>query len=282
MKVSITAVSYNERLDIIKRCLDSILCSRDVEAQITIIDNAGNSKLKSLLKHYPDIEYIEASQNLGFAKAVNIGLSKALHDTHLLLNLDTFFDSDALGMALKRFEEDDTAGIASVRFTYPNGSPQESIRRFPALRDQLAILFKLPHLLKLKCMDRYMMRDVDSTVSRLEVDSIMGAFMLIKQSVVDRIGYFDTRFFMWYEEVEYCKRAHDADFSIVHYGDIVIRHEKGVSFTAIGTLRKQLWTYCGMMRYFLRHGSAVDAVMLVVAFIPFVLIAGIISLIKHR
>lgn len=281
MNVSIVAVSYNERLDIIKRCLDSILCSENVSAQITIVDNANNPGLKALMNHYDGIEYIETRQNLGFAKAVNIGLSKAKYRTHLLLNLDTFFDCDVLERVLKRFAEDEEAGIASIRFSYPNGDHQESIRRFPTIADQLAILFKLPHFVKLRSVERYMMRDTDPTMPRLSVDSIMGAFMLIKQDVLNEIGYFDSRFFMWYEEVEYCKRAHDANYEIVHYGDIVIKHEKGVSFSPIGTLKKQMWVYMGMLRYFLRHGRAFSIILLATAFVPFVAIAITTTLVKR-
>jgi hypothetical protein len=150
-------------------------------------------------------------------------------------------------------DADKEVGVGSCVIRYPDGTLQESIRRFPRLLDQLMILMKLPHVFKrLKAIDRYMMREADLLKTQ-DVDSIMGAFMLIRREVIGAIGFLDERFFIWFEEVDFCKRVVDAGFKVRHYGDCEVIHHKGHSFEKVATLKKQKWVRTSLRKYMRKH-----------------------------
>ena len=256
MDVSITIVSYKENLDILKRCLDSIESSTDVDYEVFVVDNANNPAVKGLLKIYERAEYIANPANNGFAAAVNQGIKQSTGEFILLLNPDTEFEPHVLKTMVDHMRKDQDVGIGSCIIRYPNGDLQDSIRRFPRMLDQIQILLKVPHIMNTRSINRYMMRDVDPLKTQ-KVDSIMGAFMWISKPLIEEVGLFDERYFIWFEEVDYCKMAHDAGFTIKHYGDVEIIHHKGHSFSKVATRRKQKWMRTSFRKYARKHFGVV-------------------------
>lgn len=279
MDVSITIVSYKENLDILKRCLDSIESSTDVEYEVFVVDNANNPAVKGLLKIYERAEYIANPANNGFAAAVNQGMQKSVGEFILLLNPDTEFEPHVLKTMLDHMRKDQQVGVGSCVIRYPNGDLQESIRRFPRMWDQIQILLKVPHIFSSRAINRYMMRDVDPLGTQ-EVDSIMGAFMWISRPLIETVGYFDERYFIWFEEVDYCKMASDAGFKIKHYGDVEIVHHKGHSFSKVATRRKQKWMRTSFRKYAKKHFGTISWVLLWLLTPIFIFFGYIASMIK--
>lgn len=263
LDISIVIVTYKETPDVLKACLDSVAASTGVSFEVIVIDNGSNPATQRLLQEIiPSAAYVTNPENRGFAAAVNQGLRAATGRYVLLLNPDTVIPNDALARMTAHMDRDANVGIGSAVIRYPNGQLQETIRRFPKLLDQLLILFKAPHVIRrLPAIDRYMMRDVDPLLTQ-DVDSIMGAFMMIRRSVIDRIGYFDERYFIWFEEVDYCKMAHDAGFVIRHYSDVAIVHHKGHTFDQLATVRKQRWIRESMRKYMYKHHGVLPAAVL--------------------
>lgn len=258
--LSIIIVSYKNDPEVLRACFMSLAASRDVTFETFVIENAGDARVAQIaFEALPDTYVRISTENLGFAKAVNDGMKKARGRYTLLLNPDTVVPPDALRKMVDHLDQDINVGIASSVIRYEDGTLQESIRRFPTLIDQLLILFKVPHLLpNIGPVNRYMMRDMDPLVSR-DVDSIMGAFMFIRPEVIQKIGFLDERFFIWFEEVDYCKMARDAGFTIRHYADVAITHHKGKSFGQVSTLQKQRWIRKSMRQYFRKHGQTFAA-----------------------
>lgn len=251
--VSIIVVTYKESLDVLKACFDSVKKVMDVELEMIVIDNGQSDTTRGLLQSYGHVTYLRNSENIGFAAAVNRGMSIARGRYILLLNPDARFDPDVLLKMIAHLDEDTEVGIGSCIIKYPDGSLQESIRRFPKLIDQLFVMFKVPHLFKhCKVIDGYMMRDKDPYQTQ-DVDSIMGAFMFIRRAVIDQIGYFDEQYFIWFEEVDYCKMTHNAGWKIRHYADTEIEHHKGHAFDKIATIKKQKWIRQSMRKYMRKH-----------------------------
>ena len=124
------------------------------------------------------------------------------------------------------------------------------------------------------------MRDVDPKKTQ-DVDSIMGAFMWIRRELMDDIGLFDERYFIWFEEVDYCKMAVDAGWTVRHFGDIEIVHHKGHSFSRIGTVRKQKWIRTSLRKYAKKHWRRPDYFILL-AFTPLFVVLGYASAIIKR
>lgn len=277
--LSITIVSYKENLDILKRCMDSIAHSEGVDCEVFVIDNAGSPAVKGLLNIYENVTYIQNKTNAGFAAAVNQGMRASTGEFILLLNPDTEFEPTALARMVAHLRADSEVGIASAVIRYPNGDLQDSIRRFPTMNDQIQILLKVPHLFESGAVRRYMMRDADPLKTQ-DVDSIMGAFMFITRAVIDRVGHFDERYFIWFEEVDYCKMAHDAGFTIRQYADVEITHHKGHSFSKVATRRKQKWMRTSFRKYARKHFGAVQWVLLWTLTPLFIMFGYIASLIK--
>ncbi len=260
--VSVIIVTYKERLDVLKACFDSVCNSENVRFEVIVVDNGASDTTRGLLSSYPDVKYIRNEENRGFAFAVNQGMRMSRGRYALLINPDTSFEQDVFAKMVTHLDEDGDVGIASCLIRYPDGTLQESIRRFPSMHDQLLTLFKAPHVFKnLRAIDRYMMRDVDPRVTQ-DVDSIMGAFMFIRRDLIDEIGMFDPRYFIWFEEVDYCKVAHDAGWKIRHYADVEITHHKGHTFDKIATIRKQKWIRTSLRKYMKKHNGILPWVIL--------------------
>lgn len=253
--VSIIVVAFNESLDVLKRCFDSVYASKDINYELIVVDNGANDATRGLLMSYDGAQYLRNEANMGFAAAVNRGMKVGRGKFMLLLNPDTSFEPDVLKRMYDHMIGDENVGVGSCVIRYPDGDLQESIRRFPTLKDQLLILFKAPHVKKqIKAIDHYMMREADPMQTQ-DVNSIMGAFMWIRDDLIKEIGLFDDRYFIWFEEVDYCKMAVDAGWKVRHYADVEILHHKGHAFSKIATLRKQQWIRTSLRKYMKKHNG---------------------------
>lgn len=252
--LSIVIVTYKEDPAVIERCFRSISASTDLSIETIVVDNAGRGQTADLLSRIIGRGlYIGNAKNEGFSHAVNQGIKQSTGDYVLLLNPDTEFEPDILSRFVAKLEEAPEVGVGSVTIRYPDGSIQESVRRFPTLPDQLAIILKLPHLFKnLPVVDRYLMKGFDYDQTQ-DVDSIMGAFMLIPRAIINQIGMLDERYYIWFEEVDYCKMVVDAGFKVRHFADLSITHHKGHMFKRQSVILKQKWIRQSMRQYFLKH-----------------------------
>lgn len=250
--LSIVIITFREDLEVLHACFASIVASASTDTEVIVVDNGGRAETAQLLADVlPHATYVPNPENRGFAAAVNQGMARSTGQYVLLLNPDTVLPSTTLATMLAHMDRDVDVGIGSCIIRYPDGRLQESIRRFPTLRDQLVVLLKLPHVFP-GLVNRYMMRDVDPEKTQ-DIDSIMGAFMMIRRDVLHRVGMFDERYFIWFEEVDYCKMAKDAGFVIRSYGDCHVVHHKGHMFNQLATLRKQRWVRESMRKYFGKH-----------------------------
>jgi GT2 family glycosyltransferase len=252
--VTVVIVTYKTDPAVLRECFMSLAAARDVNFDVVVVDNAGDKKMPQFVREIlPDAQVVVNDENRGFAAAVNVGLKQTTGRYALLLNPDTIVPPGVMAEMIRHLDEDKEVGIGSCVIRYPDGSHQESIRRFPTMLDQLEILFKLPHVFKhLKAVDHYMMCDVDPLQTH-DVDSIMGAFMFIRREVMDKIGLLDERYFIWFEEVDYCKMAVDAGWKVRSYGDCEIIHHKGHSFNKVATIRKQKWIRQSLRKYMKKH-----------------------------
>jgi len=282
LDLSVIVVTYKEDLDVLGRCFESIAKSQGLSYELIVVDNARSGETEKLLRDVMSTAtYIPNPRNMGFAHAVNVGMRAAKGRHILLLNPDTEFKSGVLQRMVAHLDADRDVGIASAIIRYPNGDLQESIRRFPSLFNQLVILFKLPHIFKRsRIIDRYMMRDVDPYKTQ-DVDSIMGAFMFIPRSTIQRIGLFDERYFIWFEEVDYCKMASAAGLKIRNYADVEIVHHKGHSFNKLATIKKQRWIRQSLRKYMKKHYGVIPWVILWVLTPIFIVLAYGSALIKR-
>lgn len=264
MDISIITITYKNTPEVLRACFESVAKSEGVSWEFIVVDNAGDAQtITQVSSIIPRAVCIINNENKGFAAATNQALKIAKGRYVLMLNPDTSFAPDVLASMVAHMDASPDVGVGSSVIRYPDGKLQESIRRFPTLKDQLCVLLKIPHILRRNnLLDSYMMRDKDPLVTQ-DVDSIMGAFMWIRREVLVQehptpnvlhpIGLFDERYFIWFEEVDYCKMVVDAGWKVRHFADVEIVHHKGVSFSTVGFLRKQKWIRQSMRKYFWKH-----------------------------
>jgi len=257
MKLSIIIINWNTK-ELIKKCLNSVLkYTSFTDYQLIVIDNNssdGSQKFLSdfCLQNKLNLKIILNNQNKGFAQAVNQGLKIAQGEYILLLNPDTEIKEKTLSEVIDFISLDKSIGILGGKILNPNGSHQPSVRSFPTLSSQIFILLKLHHFFRNKAVKKYLVIDFDYSKTQ-EVDQVMGAFFLIRRKVIEQIGYFDDKFFLWFEEVDFCKRAKDTGWKILYCHKIEIIHCGGASFSQKSSFRNQCQFNKSLLYYFKKH-----------------------------
>jgi len=251
MHVSIIIVSWNVK-DLLLKCIESVLFfSKNINFEIIVVDNgSSDGTLEAIKCDFPNIKLISNNKNLGFAKANNQGIKIAKAEYILLLNPDTEFIEDTLDPILKKMEFDKKIGVLGCRLLNTDKTIQPSVRRFPRVIDILAILFKLNKMFP-KLLDKYLAYDFDYSREQ-EVNQVMGAFFLVRKQVFEKIGLLDEKYFIWFEEVDFCRRVMQNGWKVLYHPNVKIIHHKAKSFSQANTLKKQFWFFRSALRYLLK------------------------------
>lgn len=233
MDCSIIIVSWNTK-ELLKNCLTTVFTQQGCDFEVLVIDNNSLDGSQEMVRgEFPGVKLFTNTKNRGFAAANNQGMRIATGKTILLLNSDTeLTSSDSLVTLLKK-QRMLGSGILGPQLMFQDGSAQSSVRSFPTFASQLLILLKL-HIIfpKLKILKNYFASDFDYSKDQ-PVEQVSGACFLISRACYESVGLFDERFWIWFEEVDYCKRAHLAGFSIHYIASPRIIHLGGMSFSKI-------------------------------------------------
>lgn len=255
-KIDLSIIIVNWKVkDLLKKCLDSILLYKgNYNLEIFVVDNnSQDGSLEMLKSNYPQIKLLALPKNIGFGAANNLAIKDAKADYIFLLNPDTEITAGFLPKIFNYAENNPTVGIFGPKIVNDDGSQQASIRRSPDLWSQILIMFKLKNILKNnKALNNYLLKDFDYNKTQT-VDQIMGAAMFIRKSVFDKIGLFDEKFFIWFEEVDLCQRARQAGIVIKYFSEAAIIHHGARSFKKRGALKKQIFFNKSLLYYFYKH-----------------------------
>jgi hypothetical protein len=154
----------------------------------------------------------------------------------------------------------------------PDGSLVSSIRRDPSFLDQLFILLKLPHLFP-AVINRYLATDINPNISQT-VEQIRGSFFVFRRDVLERVGMLDAQnFFVWFEEVDYCKRVRQAGYRIWYSADVSCIDLVGQAFKQQSVRLKQSRLSLSMARYF-RKWHPLWQTVIMYTLRPFVIASG--------
>ncbi len=222
-KLTISIVNYNAGEYLIS-CLESLRkVKQEIDFEVYVVDNASSDGSAEKAKNkFPEFNFIINKDNLGFGKAHNLVLRKSESQYILTLNPDTEVPSGTLSYIYDFMEKNKEVGIASSKVEKTDGSiDAASHRGFPTLLASfLYFFFKNDKL--------YHLTDRDMTKTH-EVDSVVGAFMFIRKSVLEKIGYFDEEYFLYGEDIDLCFRVKKAGFKVMYVPEVKIMHVKGVS-----------------------------------------------------
>jgi len=255
MKLSVIIVSWNVK-DLLRKCLTSIFASDgDFELEVFVVDNAsGDGSADAVEKEFPKVKLIASEKNLGFSKGNNMAIEKATGDYILLLNPDTEVYPDTFSGSIKFMKNHSDCGLMGCQLLNTDKTLQPSVRMFPTVLPIFLMLLKLPKLFpNLKSINKYLAKDFDYTKTQ-STQQVMGAYMFISREVIDKIGGLDERFFVWFDDSDYCKRVVDAGYKVYYYNGVKIIHHLGRAFAQHAVISKQWHFFKSALLYFLKHG----------------------------
>ena len=217
-------------------CIESILQPQNLEilGQILVLDNASSDGSASLPIADQRLKVIHNKQNMGFAYACNQGISESNSSYIVMLNPDTVLLPNTLSQSFQFMEANQEADILGCTQLDESGNIRPSVSRFPSparfFYDSCGLSKLLPTVFK----PATLMTDWDHKTSAF-VDQIMGSYMFIRRSVFDKIGLFDTRFFVYYEELDLSRRLslaggksyYNHEIRLIHKGEGTTRNVKG-------------------------------------------------------
>jgi N-acetylglucosaminyl-diphospho-decaprenol L-rhamnosyltransferase len=247
--LSIIIVSWNTET-LLAQCLTSLFAHPPTARyEVWVVDNASSDGSAAMVREqFPQVKLLETGENLGFARGNNAAIEWCGGEYVLLLNPDTELLPGALDSLIAFMIEQPDAGAAGSRLLNPDGSLQTSCHPSPTL---LREWWYLLHLDALWAYGRYNMAEWDTTEPR-EVDVLQGASLLLRKSLLDRIGVLDGDYFMYSEEVDLCLRIQRAGWRLYWVPQSQVIHYGGQS-TQQAALKMFLQLYASKLRYFRKH-----------------------------
>lgn len=250
--VAIVIVSYNT-VQLLRDCLASLTAARaqsraDLRVQVCVVDNASTDGSVEMVRgEFPDVDCLVNSANQGFSAANNIGLRRlGFSDTPgsrpeapettdlaryaLLLNSDTVVPPGAIEAMVQFMDENPAIGVAGPRLRRLDGSLDPACRRsFPTPQVSFYRMVGLSRLFpKSRRFSAYNMAyHAEDAVH--PVDSVTGAFMLLRREAVMQVGLLDQTFFMYGEDLDWAKRIKDAGWEVWYNGQVEVTHIKEAS-----------------------------------------------------
>jgi GT2 family glycosyltransferase len=254
MKLSIVIVNFNVRY-FLEQALHSVYNAiTDIESEIFVVDNASSDDSVHMLRSkFPGVKLIANSENTGFSVANNQAIRQATGEYILLLNPDTLVEEDTFRKCLEFLDKRQSIGGLGVKMIDGSGVfLPESKRGFPSPSVAFYKTFGLSKLFpKSKVFNQYHLGYLDEN-KNWEVDVLAGAFMLLRKSVLDKIGLLDERFFMYGEDIDLSYRIQKAGYQNYYFSDTTIIHYKGES-TKKGDLNYVKTFYNAMILFAKKH-----------------------------
>ncbi len=225
MDVTIVIVNWNTK-NLLYNCLESVYRTvRDLSFEIVVVDNASHDgSVAMIAKEFPDVGIIENSENRGFGTANNQAFAVMKGRYTLLLNTDTVLTENAVHELFNFMETHKEAAMAGGQLLNGDGSRQNSIANVPTIFTLLMNISILEYLFPKKYPSkRYVHKNP------IEVESIIGACMLVRKEAMDKVGIFDERYFFFFEETDWAYQMRAAGWKVYHVPSATIYHLQGKS-----------------------------------------------------
>jgi GT2 family glycosyltransferase len=267
--VSIVVISFNTR-ELLRECLHTLVleCEKvtgDVCAEVLVVDNASiDGSPEMVVSEFSGstipVRLICSENNLGFGRANNLALEQAKGRYLVLLNSDAFLHSGALALAIRHMNDSPKTGLGGARLVGRDGEIQPSARCFHSIwKDSLVLSGLASRFPKSRIFGAPDRTWADPEVAA-DVDWVPGAFLILRREVIAKIGNFDPRFFLYYEETDLCRRAHAAGYAVSYWPDVVVTHIGGESGRQLASLdaskpvsRVELWRMRSTLLYYRKH-----------------------------
>jgi GT2 family glycosyltransferase len=247
-RVSALILSYNTR-PLLLESIASVVHEPGVET--IVVDNASHDgSAQAVADCFPGVHLIRSESNLGFAAGMNRAAAAARGRSLLLLNPDARLEAGALDLLVEHLDRFSRTALVSPSLRYPDGSAQAAAFRFPGLAQVLLDLFPVPRLMDSPLNGRFAPR----AQWPVQIDHPLGACVLIGRAAWEDVGPLDEGYFMYFEEVDWCRRASRRGWQVWHHPSAVAVHHGGQSTRQQPDIMfAQLWR--SRLRYYQRFSG---------------------------
>lgn len=225
MDVSIVILNYRAA-GLVKQCVKTIgLYPTDCSYEVIVVDNDSGDGIGSILaENFPDVKFIPSPGNIGYAAGNNLGIEQARGRYVLIMNPDITVRPGSIDGMVRFMDSNPDVGVMGPRLLHPDGSMDHSCYRFPRWTTPI---YRRTPLGKTSIgrneVGRYMMEDYDHHESR-DVDWLLGAVLMVRKSAMDKVGKLDDRYFLYFEDTDWCRRFWKAGYRVVYYTGVSMVH----------------------------------------------------------
>ena len=225
--ISVVVVSYNTK-HLLTRMLTALEAGRgELRLQVIVVDNASRDGSAEFLRSkFPNVELVENPVNVGFGRANNQALLSARGRYVLLVNPDAFVSSDTLSKTFKFMKEHSRCGVLGVKLIGEDGKLKSCCCYFPTPWNMALILTRLDKFFPNTRLVNDMSWDHASVRA---CDWVPGCYYMVRREVLETVGLFDPRYFLYCEEIDLCRRVRDAGWEVIFYPDTQVVHIGGQS-----------------------------------------------------
>lgn len=221
---SIILVSYNSS----KMILENLESLSKLPYEVIVVDNASSDNtVEKIRDRFPDVNVIASDKNLGYGAGNNLGAKAAKGKYLILLNVDAFITQEAIREAIEVLKRLPQVGLVGGKLRGPQGEWQPSARRYPTFKRRLFQRYGLAD----KWPKSPLFGDVDMTWANPDVpqyaDWVPTAFAAIPKALYEKLGGFDERIFLYYEDLELCRRVNEAGYKVLYWPLIRVTHIGG-------------------------------------------------------
>ncbi|MBU0707439.1 glycosyltransferase family 2 protein [Patescibacteria group bacterium] len=225
MDLSIVILNYKSK-GLTKQCLKGIaLLKPRLNFETIVVDNASNDGTTEMInEEFPWVKTIKSPVNNGFAAGNNLGIRKSVGKYIMILNPDVAIFNNSLETLYNFMEENPNVGLAGPKLINPDGSVQASCRTFPTKK---IIIYRRTPIGKMsgprKILREHLMLEWKHTDNR-EVDWMIGACFFVRRSAMEKVGLLDERFFLYLEDVDWCRRFWHSGYKVCYVAEAEMVH----------------------------------------------------------
>jgi len=254
------AINSFKNPELLRLCLESVFRHvRGTDFEILVADSATEESTRLVMEDFPQVRFFPHERNTGFSPLVNRSVKEARGEYLFLINHDIILTEDTIPAFFRFFEENPSVGIAGGRQVNFNGSDQDSAFRFYrpwTILSRRTVLGKTPW--GRRHLDWFLMREQSPAEAR-RAGWIMGSAMFIRREAVEAVGPMDTRFFLYMEDVDWCRRFWEKGWEVAYVPEAILSHYHGKGSARGGVLRslfvnRLTWYHIiSAAKYFLKY-----------------------------
>lgn len=276
-EVSVIIVSWNVQ-ELLRACLESLFAqelNKSSLFEVIVVDSGSkDDSVKMIHKDFPEVNLVARTDNVGFPKGNNIGINLAKGDYLLLLNPDAEIIGNAVNSMAKFLKDHPDVGIVGPRLINPDGTNQSSRRRFPSLITAIFESTWSEAWAPDSILSHYYMTDAPDN-EQADVDWLVGACLMTRREAIDDVGLLDEEYFMYSEELDWCRRFKDAGWRVVYFPNAQVKHHVGKS-SEQAVVQRHINFQRAKLRYFRKYyGPWVSFVLRVILLVNYAFQIGL-------